>query len=220
MKKIEFNFSKVIERVMPEMEERVNYTIKSKPPEEKYNRTKFFNDVNGYKEYLPISEHTYRKYLTMYHDKSEKYSGQNMKLSVLFDICQYTEISADYYLGFIDTKRKEPSAPAVKEHFGLSDESMDTLSQIKKRGGEVKGGLSADLMNYIFEDKSFWNELDEKLPAYIAALVYNLDKPNTDAARYLVMRAFENLLDSISEKCINSDLPNAKIDQVAPFQFD
>ena len=97
---------------------------------------------------------------------------------------------------------------------------MDILSKINNHKAEEKGELSADTVNYILEDKAFWEELNTKLPAYIAALIYNRDGTNTDATRYGTMKVFERLLDNISEKCINSDLPSAKVDQLAPFQFD
>lgn len=215
-----YNFLRIIKRIMPEIEKEINQKIKAKLSVGKYNKTKFLEDVKDNKEYFPIKEDTYRKYLTMSNNKKNQYSTQSMKTIVLFDICEYTGVSADYYLGFIDTKKKEASAPQVKQDFGLSDKAMDTLSQINNHKAEEKGELSADVVNYIFEDKDFWEELNAKLPVYISALVYNLDDANTDAARYGVMRAFETLLNHLSEKCINSDLRNAKVDQLAPFQSD
>jgi hypothetical protein len=38
-------------------------------------------------------------------------------------------VSADYLLGFIDTKRKDESAEKVRQEFGLSDEAMEVLKK-------------------------------------------------------------------------------------------
>lgn len=215
-----FDMKRITGEILKELDYRIDEYIESRSRGKvKFHKEDFFNEVRNGKRDFPVKKDLYYKFYNTVKKKKATKIVKNMYLETFYDICKYTDVSADYYLGFIQTKRKEASAPAVKREFGLSDESMDILSQIRKRGGEEKGGLSSDLMNYIFEDKVFWNELNEKLPPYIAALVYSLDDINTDAARYGVMKVFERLLDRISERCINSDLPTAKIDQAAPFQF-
>lgn len=218
MEEFEINF--VLQKVIHELNYKIKAFIQSRINRgEKARKKDFFQEVKNNRIKFPISKDTYYKYNRAL-NKNSHFSIQTMLLDDFYNICQYTNVSADYYLGFIKTKRKEPSAARVQKDFGLSDKAMDILSKINNHKAEEKGELSADIVNYILEDKAFWEELNTKLPAYIAALIYNRDDTNTDATRYGTMKVFERLLDNISEKCINSDLPSSKVDQLAPFQFD
>ena len=82
-----------------------------------------------YKNYkYPISLSAWDSYKKTI-SKNAKTGISSMNLESLYKICTYTDVSADYMLGFIDTKRKEQLAEMVRKEFGLSDEAMDTLSK-------------------------------------------------------------------------------------------
>lgn len=216
----EIEIKATLKRLVKELDEKINIFIQARKNRgENALKQDFFQELKHNKVEFPIAKATYYNYTRTINPKC-RFSLQTMLLDDFYKICQYTDVSADYYLGFIETKRKETSAPQVTRDFGLSDEAMDTLSQIKQFTPECKGEVSSDLVNCILEDKEFWNELDLKLPAYISCLVYHVDERNIDAARYGVMRVFEELLDRITTKCISSDLPNAEIDPAAPFEIN
>jgi len=215
----ELNLNTVLTKMMNQLDKKIDSFLQARTNRgEKAKRNDFFQEVKKGKIIFPVSRDTYYNYNRTLNNKS-KYNAQAVYLSDFYKICQYTEISADYYLGFIETKRKEESAPQVRKDFGLTDESMFNLSQIKKNKVKYKGEVSADLVNYILENQDFWLDLNDTLPSYISCLDYRVDGTNQDAARYVVMKVFERLLDNIAQRCVASDFPNANINEAAPFSF-
>jgi len=91
-------------------------------------------EIDGrFKSYsYPISLSAWDSYKKSLSETAET-GAADMKLESLFKICAYTGVSADYLLGFIDTKHKEQSAEMVREEFGLSDETMKALKGMVKR---------------------------------------------------------------------------------------
>jgi len=104
-------------------------------------------EYEGKKKYMkrkfPVSGMTYYNWERI-KTKKEKEEGKvknearGMRLETLYEICSYFDISADYILGFIDTKRKEITADGVREEFGLNDEAMEFLANFQKQDKERK----------------------------------------------------------------------------------
>lgn len=118
---VNFDFNKTLKRAMEVLDEKIELVMKPNPNEKKrYTKDGFFMK---YKFDFPMSKHTYYKY------KRSALNG--MTLETFYQICRYTGVSADYLLGFIDTKRKEQSAEMVRKEFGLSDAAMEKILEIK-----------------------------------------------------------------------------------------
>lgn len=98
--------------------------IKKKP------LTRFEIDEKYHNYQYPISLSawdSYKKTLS----KKAKTGTSAMSLESLYKICIYTNVSADYFLGLSPTKRKEQSAEVAQRIYGLNDESLDIILDIK-----------------------------------------------------------------------------------------
>ena len=98
---------------------------------------------------IPISEDTWHKYT------QRKVS--NIKLQTFYEICQYTNVSADYLLCFNDVTSKKASATQIQMDYGLTPEALDSLEEIHRRtniftkfalGNNKEYMLEYDFMNF------------------------------------------------------------------------
>jgi len=170
------------------------------------NRTSFFKDERFMYDF-PMSSNTYYKYTAFGNDKATRKEQSSMGIGTFYDICEYTNASADYLLGFTDTNVRTPSAKMVKEEFGLSDKAMTNLLKIKNRetSNDVhNGSLTTALVSFILENEDFLYELDELLPIYYMIIYeYRSPKREVDIARYSLINSFEKLLNDIGESYYN-----------------
>lgn len=214
-----YDFLKIMKRIISSIDDKIDEYIKiHSTKENKINKKIFLEQVGGVGGIVfPISKDTYYKYKKA-SKKNNKSDLHSMKIDTLYTLCNYTDVSADYFLGLIDTKRKEPSAPQVREDFGLSDKAMETLKIIKNNKPQFKGDLSFDLMNLVLENTEFWEKLHSRLPVYISSFYESrVDETDIDIARYGIIRAFEELLDDITDFNVSLNLPRKELDEFATF---
>ena len=207
-----FDLRSIMKRIVEETESKITSIRKKRPKKsEQLTKKEFFVNPK-YNTEFPVSSATYAKYYTFARNKKASREFKSIDIETLYAFCTYNNCSADYFLGFIDTKRKEASAQQVKEDFGLSDESMKRLSNIRKSTPEVKGELSSDIINMILEDNDFWEKVNSHLPLYIASLTESRTTDvDVDIARYGLTRAFEEMIDRIIPNIIKSNnLPTEK----------
>lgn len=213
MREQTFELRSIMKRIIEETERKI-LSIRKKYPKKSEQLTKNDFFINPkYNIDFPVSRSTYDKYYTFARNKNASRKFKSIDIETLYAFCTYNNCSADYFLGFIDTKRKEASAPQIKEDFGLSDESMKRLSDIRKSTPEIMGELSSDIMNLILEDTEFWNKINIHLPLYIASLTESrTTEVDVDMARYGLNRAFEEMIDRISHNIIKrNNLPTEKL---------
>lgn len=213
----EFSIKKTLKRIVKELNDKIESIRRPRPNEkERYSKEGFF--VSKYKDQFPVSRDTYYSYSAFANSKNPAKNIQSIDLRTFYDICTYTNVSADYLLGLIDTKRKEHSAEKVREEFGLSDKAMERLRQIKNHRPEWKGEISTNIVNYILENDNFWNELNGRLPVYVTCM-YDVRSSGSDVdmARYGIIRTFEKLIDEICECAAQEEIPLADLGDTYPF---
>lgn len=213
MRKQTFELRSIMKRIIEETESKI-MSIRKKCPKKSEQLTKNDFFINPkYNIDFPVSRSTYDKYYTFARNKNASRKFKSIDIETLYAFCIYNNCSADYFLGFIETKRKEASAPQIRDDFGLSDKAMNTLSVIRKNSPEVRGELSSDIMNLILEDTEFWDKINIHLPLYIALLTESrTTEVDIDMARYGLTRAFEEMIDRIAPKIIkNNNLPTEKL---------
>lgn len=219
-----FQIEQILKRVIEELEIKINAIMKPDPSKKaRYDKKDFFISAEASKDF-PVSRDTYYKYTACLKRQNHKYKNskvRTMNMDLFYDICTYTDVSADYYLGFIKTKRKEASAKKVNEEFGLSDKSMQRLKSIKEYKAESLGEVTPDIVNFFLENDTFWNMLNGRLPAYLSCLYYRTDDINVDMARYGIVRAFEELLDELVNDLLSNigkkEQPLAELDPTTAF---
>ncbi len=195
----------VICRIMPKLDKAIDKIIK--PNNKKlFNKKLYLNGQNNQGYEPPIYTSAYYKYKHIAKNENHNVDIYSMDLNNFFKICKFTNVSADYYLGFRESTRTEPSAPTVKEDFGLSDKAMETLSAIHNKEAERKGQLTSSVINSILENRDFWNKMDEFLPVYVECLNYSrFNDFDIEIARHDLVKAFKELLDEIAKPMINED---------------
>lgn len=211
-----FNIKEVLKKVIEELNRKINIVIN--PNQRKkaiHNKKEFFIKEDMHKNF-PISRDTYYNYNAFVNAEKPSKNINSIDLSAFYYICKYTDVSADYLLGFIESKRKEQSAEMVRKEFGLSDHAMENLSNKRKHTPEVQGELSSDIINFILENDTFLDKLDERLPVYLSCLDYRSDI-DIDIARYGIVRAFEELLDELCDRIKKNNLPTVELDETTPF---
>lgn len=114
MELIDFVANDIITKALECMQEKEN--IRRKDIQEKYERGEF-----------PVSLYTWDNYKKSLKQNSTTKAVKRMHLETFYKICLYADVSADYLLRFIETKRKEETAETVRKEFGLTDEAMNTL---------------------------------------------------------------------------------------------
>ena len=216
LKNEEFNQPLCFGRIVHELTKKIEKVIKTRSKRNpKYNKTKFFIDEKDSPTF-PLSEgafYNYNGYVNSMESSGEPGSRKlkSMDLQSFYKICTYTDVSADYYLGFINSKRKEASAQKVKKEFGLSDTAMKHLRMIKDREAEYRGEITSDVINFILENEEFLTALDKRLPLYFSFLhETRADDVDITFARYGVLLAFEKLVDDLCDHLIASPGENAK----------
>lgn len=212
-----FDIILTLNRAMNELNKKIDSIIK---PNGKslFTKKEFFNRCEyGEIENFPFSRDTYYSYSSIVKRRKSRNNLQSMDLHRFYDICAYTDVSADYLLGFNTSKRKELSAEMVKTEFGLSDKAMERLIKIKKHTPEYKGDLSTYVLNFIFENDDFWYKFEERLPAYLACLNNRRNENELAMARYGITRAFEELIDELCKYSIDNELSYAELDDESPF---
>lgn len=213
-----FDMKQIMKKIVRELDEKIEKIRKPRPNEkERYSKSGFFVAVANNDIKFPISKDTYYCYSAFAKNRKSSKPLQSIDLRKFFDICTYTDISADYLLGFIKTKRKEQSAEMVRKEYGLSDKSMRNLIAIKNRKAEAQGELSSDIMNFILENSEFWNKLNNRLPVYLTCLDYRGEDIDIDVTRYGIIRAFEELLDELCDDIKKKNLPIVVLDETTPF---
>lgn len=196
----------ILRRIMDEYDKETDKIINPKYGNA-FNKSNFFDGINTKDKISPICQDTYYKYKQMAYEEIPSQSIKSIDLKSFYKICKFTNVSADYYLGFRETTRREPSAPTVREDFGLSDMAMNTLSAIHKNKVELNGELSSSVINSILENQVFWNKINEFLPVYVQCLNYSrFNDFDIEVARYSLVKAFEELIDEIVKPMINEDL--------------
>lgn len=216
-----FDIKTILNRVVCELNIKIDSVRKKGRKEsEVLDKKDFWAKCASFEIEFPIGKDTYYSYTRFIHKgklKSTDNSIRSIDLGTFFEICNYTDVSADYLLGFTETKRKDASAERVREDFGLSDKAMETLSIIKKNKAEVKGELSSTIVNLILENQEFWQKLNDRLPVYLSSVNYSRADIDVNVARYGLSRAFEELLDDMCSKLESDGLPHEELDNTGVF---
>ncbi len=58
-------------------------------------------------------------------------SVKGMSLSTFYELCEFYQVSADYLLGFKESRHRESSADYINSEFGLDDDVLQLLKQMK-----------------------------------------------------------------------------------------
>lgn len=126
-------------------------------------------DILGEPKYeFPVSKDTWYKYKAYLKSKKSK-NMQAIKISSLYDFCEYTEVSADYFLGFNKTRVKESSASQIQKDFGFSDEALKVLGEMRRnRYCICDSCCESDLVDYFI--KNFAKDLVTKTTNYYCAV--------------------------------------------------
>lgn len=213
-----FSIKEILKKVIEELDNKINRIRKPKAEEKvRYSKSDFFISEEASKDF-PISRDTYYGYSSFANKEKSAKDIQSIDLRRFYDICTYTDVSADYFLGFRETKRKEVSAEMIRKEYGLSDDAMALLARVNSRKPECRGELSSDLMDFILKNENFWNKLDGRLPVYLACLYEaRTSEIDMDVARYSIIRAFEELLDEICNAPMIQELPHTELDENGAF---
>lgn len=218
----DFDFKSILSRIINELNVIISDKLTPKTEYEKKRQKKkipksdFLNNQALMKDF-PFTKETYYTYSSYIDAPKRSREITDMRISSLYKVCLYTDVSADYLLGFTDTKRKDPSAERVRQDFGLSDKAMETLSIINRNKPEVKGELSSDIVNLILENQDFWQKLNARLPVYLSNLNCSRADIDVNVARYGLSRAFEELIDDLCNKLENDGLPHEELDNTGVF---
>lgn len=213
-----FDFKYTLKRIICELNNIIEETLTPKTNYEKSRQKKkapksdFLNNASIMSKF-PFTRETYYTYSSYIDAPKRARQISDMRISSLYKVCQYTDVSADYYLGFNDIKRKEPSAERVKRDFGLSDKAMKRLAEIKNSTPEFKGDISSDIVNAILENDLFWSKLRDYLPICVSCMneVRAADE-DVDIARFGLNRVFNELIDELCIVADGADLPNVELD--------
>ncbi|MFR5876916.1 MAG: hypothetical protein ACLUFN_10565 [Eubacterium sp.] len=212
-----FEIKDTLNRIINELDIKIEETIKPKSYEKrKPHKADFLNNLR-LMENFPFTKQTYYSYSSFV--KAERTSRKNkgMKVESLYSVCNYTGVSADYFLGFKDTKRQEPSAERVRQDFGLSDKAMENLSKINNLKPESKGELSSNLVNMVLENYDFWEILGEKLSVYLSCLNNSRAEIDAEVSRYGLSRVFEDLIDNLCNQPFDNLPSDNKLDYTGAF---
>lgn len=159
----DFNFNKTLERIMEELDRKIESIMKPNPNEKaRYTKFGFFNK---YRDSFPMSKTTYYKY------KESALGG--MTLDTFYRICTYTDVSADYFLGFIDVQHKKQSAQKVWEEYGLTKDAMDKLVYMKTHSimpfpAKYKNFSESEFVSFLIDN--FAVKFEQAIVTYFYAL--------------------------------------------------
>lgn len=214
----ELNLNTVLSKVMIQLDKQIDSFIQARTNRgEKAQKKDFFQEVMKGKIEFPITEDVYYNFNRTLNIKS-KYNAKTVDLSDFYKICQYTNVSADYYLGLKDTKRDEPSAQLVSQDFGLSDDSMETLRKLHDYEPTYMGELSTELINLVLENHSFWNRFSAQLAEYISCIYdYRSGEREQLITKYGLLYIFEELIDDICGQYKLTKLEKVELDKTDVF---
>ena len=82
---------------------------------------------NLYPTKFPISSDSWANYVSFVNENKKL---NDIKIGTLYDLCSYTDVSADYFLGLNETKVKEASSEQIQKDFGLSTDALRCLAQM------------------------------------------------------------------------------------------
>lgn len=193
-----FDFKKVVSRIVKEIDIIINKAIEPKSKTEKKDNKKNFFVRNQTENLIPISRDTYYNYTAYANGKRKETPLKSISLATFYEICKTTNVSADYFLGFIQTKRKEQSADMVRKEFGLSDKAMERLRLINKNQTDDTEEMVISFINMILEYDSFWEGFEHRLSDYLTvSMIGPQSIVDPDMMRYSVLQKFEDLIDYI-----------------------
>lgn len=191
-----FDFEKVLSRIVKEIDIIINKAIKPKSKTEKKDNKKNFFVRNQTENLIPISKDTYYNYTAYANGKRKENPLKSISLATFYEICKTTNVSADYFLGFIRTKRKEQSADMVSREFGLSDKAMERLRLINNNQTDDTEGMVISFVNMILECDCFWENFPHRFSDYLTvSMIGPQSIVDPDMMRYSVLQKFEGLID-------------------------
>ena len=91
----------------------------------------FNNDEDAVSEF-PIKRDAWYRYSAVANPVSFCKRPKDMSFKAFYNLCVYTNFSADYFLGFNKVKVKEASAGQVQEDFGISNEALMLLNDMTR----------------------------------------------------------------------------------------
>ena len=121
-------FSTILNRIVEELEKKFEESGKKK--------YELFDE--GIAAGIPISKDTWHKY--------KQGKVMNITLNTFYNICQYTDVSADYLLCFNSAKTKKASAAQIQKDYGLTEEALNGLDLLHKRTNSY--------INFFYDNKS------------------------------------------------------------------
>lgn len=197
----DFSIKNILKKVIEELDNKINHIRKPKTEEkERYSKSDFFVNEKTSKDF-PISKDTYYAYSSFAKKEKSAKNLQSIDLRRFYDICVYTDVSADYYLGFTKSPRKEQSADMVYKEFGLSREAMKQLVNIHKKKAEYPGELTSQIINFILDNDRFWDELNSLLPTYFAEYI-NKDSHYLNRTKFELSETFIQLIDDVCKSLL------------------
>lgn len=201
-----FNYfsPKEFEETMKRIVEEVENVMQNQIEEQKEAGTKLSHEsiLKSYPEEFPIQRDTWYSYKGFVNGR-KNINFKTINMQVLADVCNYTNISADYFLGKQKSKTAASSADAMEEEFGLSYKTLNKLLNAKEhedivipeRYGKVSeseyieflinrfsGNFLGHLLNY-FEaldkfDEYWFNHYDPKTKKVLAEYLDKEDVTN------------------------------------------
>lgn len=148
-----------------------------------------------------------------------KYENSDLKerinINNLLALASYYGVTIDYILGHSESKSSNSTDKHTAKKFGLSDRAMGFLSLLKEEKDiYVRNPKSTlNLINFVLENYSFWNEFEKLLSDYADAkvpekivkeilhegggmTVVSNNNGNADMVSYLLTKLFERLSDA------------------------
>lgn len=213
-----FDVKRVLERAIRVLDEKIKSIMKPNPKEKpRYSKADFFTNHEAHKGF-PMSKDTYYNYTAFVNSEKPAKNIQKIELDTFYNICTYADVSADYLLGFIGTKRKEPTAEMMKQDFGFSDEAMERLIYLKNVRPQI-----LKVINFTLKNDEFWKQFIPMLSNYIKANEQRNDSDDKEkevaVARYSLNQLFERLMTNIYNDLYNPtpkklfDIPKTKKEQ-------
>lgn len=197
-----FDFKKVLSRIVKEIDIIINKAIEPKSKTEKKDNKKNFFVRNQTENLIPISRDTYYNYTAYTNGKREDSPLKSISLATFYEICKTTNVSADYFLGFIQTKRKEQSADMVSREFGLSDKAIERLKMINQKKADDADDVVIHFVNMLLEYDYFWESFEYSFSDYLSVSLKGRESLIDPASlRYGLVQKFEHLIDYIEKEC-------------------
>lgn len=197
-----YNIKEILKRVVKSLDSKINMAVKLNTKKEtEYKKEDFFVNKK-ISSGFPVSKDSYYNYTAFVNADTPAKEIGGISLKTLYNICIYTDVSADYLLGFITSERKEESAEMAKKEFGLTDEAMKRLAKTSGKKAQHPGELSSDVINLILTNDYFWNALDSLLPTYFAEKYLNEPADYLSRVKFELNEAFIQLADDVCKSLL------------------